>query len=104
MSETYYETGDLKERAIYEEGKLVSKVEFYADGRKRFELDLSDARQMEGNPEVGIGKLYWANGNIKYEWHMTGLDPIGFKKSYNRDGSLRQALYYDENNELIEQR
>jgi antitoxin component YwqK of YwqJK toxin-antitoxin module len=51
---------------------------------------------------VGIGKLYWPNGKLKYEWHLTRRDPIGYKKSYNKEGELRHAVFYDEFNNQIE--
>jgi len=101
-STTYYQDGKIKEKAVYERGRMVSSTEYYADGSKRFELDTSDARQLEGDNEAGIGKLYWRNGKLKYEWYMTRRDPIGYKKSYNIDGELRAALYFDENNDPIQ--
>jgi antitoxin component YwqK of YwqJK toxin-antitoxin module len=100
-SATYYQDGKLKETAKFEKGRMVSSIEYYADGSKRFELDTSDARLIEGDREVGVGKLYWPNGQLKYEWYMTRRDPIGYKKSYNREGQLRHATYFDENNEEI---
>ena len=101
-STTYYKTGELKERAFYSKGMLVTKTEFYTDGRPRFEVDYSDSRNLEDKTEVGVGKLYWSNGFLKYEWNLTNRDPIGFKKSYNQDGALRHAVYFDEYNNIVE--
>jgi len=32
---------------------------------------------------------------------MTIIEPVGYKKSYNRDGRLRHADYFDEEGNLI---
>jgi len=101
-STTYYTDGKLKETAKYDSGKLIAKTEYYTDGRKRFEVDYTDSRNLGGDVETGIGKLYYPNEKLKFEWHLTRRDPVGFKKSYNQDGTLRHAAYFDEDNNLIE--
>ena len=104
-STAYFADGKLKETAKYESGKLLAKTEYYEDGSKRFEVDYSDARDLgTDDVEVGIGKLYYEDGKIKFEWQMTRRDPVGFKKSYNQDGTLRYAAFFDENDNMIEEK
>ncbi len=94
-SEIYYKDGRLKAKINYREDKIRSKSEFYADGTLRFEVDYQYARKYENDKEVGVGKLYYSNGNLKYEWNMTLQEAVGFKKSYNPDGQLRHEAYFD---------
>jgi len=102
-STTYYADGKLKETAKYQDGKLVGKIEYYTSGSKRFEVDYSDSRDLGTNDvEVGTGKLYYDNGQMKFEWHLTRRDPVGFKKSYNQDGTLRHVVFIDEENNIID--
>lgn len=98
---TYFETGELLSEANYDSGKLISKREYYADGTLRFEVDHTNVPLYLKGKEVGVGKLYYQNGNMKYEWRMTNNDREGFKKSYNQDGSLRYAAYFDQTGHLI---
>lgn len=103
-STTYFADGRLKETAKYDRGKLVAKTEYYTDGRKRFEVDYTDARDIGDDVETGIGKLYYPNEKLKFEWHLTRRDPVGYKKSYNQDGTLRHTAIYDEENNIIEEK
>ena len=98
---TYYPDGTLKSEAEYFNGDLLSKTEYYPDGKVRFEVDYRNARAYD-DKEVGVGKLYYPNGNLKYEWNITRDRERGFKKSYNRDGTLRAVTYIDEYGNVIE--
>lgn len=99
---TYFEDGSLKSEELFLLGKMYVMKEFYPDGNLRFEVDYSDARLLDGNREVGVGKLYHHNGHLKYEWRLTLSDPVGYRKSYNRDGQLRHADYLDQQGRVIE--
>jgi len=103
VATTYYENEQLKSRAYYRDGRLLTNQEYYNSGSLRFEVDYQEARDYPGDKEVGIGKLYFMNGNIKYEWNMTITQPKGYKKSYSRDGRLRHVDYFDEQGNLIEE-
>lgn len=96
IARVYYEDGQLMSEGEYNSGKLVRNREYYPGGNLRFEVDYTDAREGKSTDEVGIGKLYYPNGQLKYEWYMTRHNPIGYKKSYNQDGSLRAEVYFDE--------
>lgn len=96
LTKTYYSNGQLKSDEVYLNGKLRTIKEYYANGNLRFEGDYRNTRGInKDNTEVGIGKIYNHDGSLKYEWDMTTTHNTGFKKSYNRDGGLRAALYYD---------
>ncbi len=97
----YYADGKVQSEAFYRNGKLRNYKEFYHDGQIRFEQNWEDARPYPGDKEIGIGKLYYPNGKMKFEWNMTLSTDPGFKKSYNTDGSLRAEFYYDLGGNLI---
>jgi len=103
-SRSYYADGKLKAEEQYRLGRLMLKKEYYNDGLLRFEVDYEDARSWGDNKEVGVGKLYHRDGTLKFEWHITRSESPGFKKSYNKDGSLRHAAYYDDFGRLIEEK
>jgi|GEM_PF-3331023 len=102
VSQIHTSSGQLLGEVEYKEGKLVKSTEYYPNGQLRFEVDYTDARgeeeawQYKDFKELGVGKLYYNNGKLKYEWNLTKSDPVGFKKSYNRNGRLRYEEYYDE--------
>ncbi len=99
---TFFEDEQLRSEAYYQYGKLQKNKEFFKDGKVRFEVDYEDAWDYkEGDKEVGIGKLYYSDGTLKYEWNMTKSNPKGFKKTYDRNGELRYEAYYDQFGELI---
>lgn len=100
-SKTYFTGGQLNAEAYYRKGKLLRKKEYYNDGGIRLEINYEDARKDIDAKETGVGKVYYREGTLKYEWHLTNSEKIGFKKSYNQDGELRAAFYFDENGQLM---
>ena len=67
-----------------------------------FEVDYRDARlDMKDEKENGIGRLYYPDGVLKYEWYFTNSGKA-YRKSYNPDGTLRVEFYYDRFGKLIE--
>jgi len=96
-SKTYYKDGFIKEELEYQYGNLIKAKRYYSNGKLRIDVDYSDAREKDGEKEVGEGKLYFKDGTLKYEWRMTNSSPKGYKKSYNKEGKLISALYYDSN-------
>ncbi|MCK5580841.1 MAG: hypothetical protein KAJ18_06165 [Candidatus Omnitrophica bacterium] len=104
LSQTFYENGKIKEKALYEFGRLIWREENYQDGTLRLKVDYSDARAKEGNAEAGIGKLYYKNGNMKYEWHCTYTSELGFRKTYNQKGQLMYEEYFNEDGVVVEKK
>ena len=101
-SRTYFADGRSNIEAYYQWGKLLWKREYYNDGGIRLEVNYEDAREQTGNKERGVGRVYYRDGTIKYEWNLTNSEKIGFKKSYNQDGALRAAFYFDEYGQPVE--
>lgn len=101
LSRTYYEDGWLKMESDYREGAILNSKEYYKNGNLRFEVNYEDARDDKEDSEVGIGKLYFSDGTLRYEWDLTKSKKIGFKKSYNQNGELVYEAYYDADGKLI---
>ncbi len=99
---TYFANGQLSVEAQYQWGKLLRKKEYYNDGNIRLDVNYEDAREQPDKKETGVGKVYYRNGVIKYEWSLTNSEKIGFKKSYSQDGALRAAFYFDEHGQPVE--
>jgi antitoxin component YwqK of YwqJK toxin-antitoxin module len=99
---TYYSDGKLKSESQYTYGELVKNKEYYDNGTVRFEVDYSDAL-LDGGSEVGVGKLYFPNGFLKFEWNLTRTNRGGYKRSYNQDGTLRSETKYDDHGHIIKE-
>jgi antitoxin component YwqK of YwqJK toxin-antitoxin module len=97
----YYKDGALRQEAYYQFGKLVTSREYAHDGSLRMEVDYSDAREYDDGRDVGVGKVYFRDGRIKYEWKLTKTDPVGWQKSYNRTGALTGEVYFDGHGDII---
>lgn len=100
-SRTYFADGRLNVEAYYRHGELSWKKEYYHDGGLRLEVDYQDARPLGGEKETGTGKVYFRDGTLKYEWHFTKSDPTAFRRSYNQNGELTAAFYFDENGQRM---
>lgn len=94
VSLTYCD-GHLRSKAEYRRGKLLWVKEYFHSGVLRSEINYQLARDLGQEKEVGVGKLYYPDGILKYEWDIR-KNREGFKKSYNNNGELRAATYYDE--------
>ena len=86
---------------MYRYGTLQKNKDYYTNGTLRLEVDYTNARNLVDEKEVGIGKLYFQDGTLKYEWDITANNKIGFKKSYNRNGKLRAETYFDSQGVII---
>jgi antitoxin component YwqK of YwqJK toxin-antitoxin module len=100
-SKTYFADGRLNAEAYYRRGELLRKTEYYNDGGIRLEVNYEDARKDTDAKENGVGKVYYRDGTLKYEWHLTNSENVGFKKSYTQDGELRAVVYFDENGQMM---
>ena len=101
---TFFKDGRLKEVSHYNEGKLLITKQYYKDGSLRMEINYEDARPYDNDKEVGIGKVYFKNGVLKYEWNMTNGLKRGFKKAYNEQGRVVSATFFDEFGIIVDQK
>ena len=101
-SQTYFADGQSNIEAYYQWEKLLWKREYYNDGNIRLEVNYEDAREQSDEKERGAGRVYYRDGTIKYEWNLTNSEKVGFKKSYNQNGELRAASYFDEYGQPVE--
>ena len=97
----YYKNEQLKREAYYFDGTLVTNKEYFFDGTLRMEQDFSDAMSITENREVGVGKIYYRNGKIMYEYHLTNKSQGGFNRSYDRNGVIVAENSFDQNGDLI---
>lgn len=97
----YYSNDQLKKETHYDNGKPKLNKEYYFDGTKKMEQDLTDAMWITDNSEVGIGKVYHRSGILRYEWNLTNSSNGGYNRSYNIEGTLTQENIFDQNGELI---
>ena len=97
----YYKDGVLMQESSYLFGRLMTSKEYYHNGVVRMEVDFSDARKYDDGRDVGIGKVYSQDGRVKYEWKLINTDPVGYQKSYNRQGTLTGEVYFDGNGDII---
>jgi antitoxin component YwqK of YwqJK toxin-antitoxin module len=97
----YYEGGALKRESQYRQGELIYNKEYFFDGKLRMEENFEDALYVVQGDEVGDGKIYFRDGTLMYEWHLTNSDPNRYKRSYNKLGELVADDKYNETGELV---
>ncbi|VAW14529.1 hypothetical protein MNBD_BACTEROID05-1145 [hydrothermal vent metagenome] len=100
----YSENGQIKKESFYDDGRLVESKEYYSNGELRFEGDYQDVRENVNDKENGIGKIYYNDGMLKYEWNITSKNKKGFKKAYNRNGELISEIYISENGDVLKEK
>ncbi len=99
---TFFKDGKLRTEEEYRNGQRQIYKEYYNNGQLRLLVDSRDARLSKNDrDEVGIGKLYYPDGILKYEWNLTNSRKVGYKKSYNSDGQVRAETYYDEYGQVM---
>lgn len=94
--------GSLKAESTYQYGKLMTRKEYYSDGTLGMEEDYTDAREYDDGREVGIGKVYYRDGMVQFEWHLTNSDPKGYHRSYDRKGGITGVIYFDKDGNEIQ--
>ena len=97
----YFPSGQLRFEKNYFYGKILNLKEFYVSGPLRMETDYSDALWLSDEDEVGDGKIFFKDGILMYEWHLTAQDPNRYKKMYNYRGDLVEIHYFDANGKLV---
>lgn len=111
----YYESGNLKNSVLYEEGKVVDNAVFYYDNERntihikvRFKDNklVGDYREFyqngqmkasityqEGKPD-GKARYYYPNGNLKMTGRYKEGDRKGKWEIYNAQGKLVREIKY----------
>ena len=104
----HYANGNTRTKADYQKGRLKKRKSYYYNNVLRMEEDYSTARfisRMQSLSEfknVGIGKIYRLDGSLRYEWSAVDDSDEHYTKRYNRGGELIEALYYNDQWELLE--
>lgn len=98
---TYYYDGRLKSEEKYSDGKLLLLKEYYNTGVLRLEVNYENASDAFDQTEVGVGKLYFPSGVLKYEWSFTKNNRTHFRKAYHQNGQVRAEAYYDQNGNAV---
>jgi antitoxin component YwqK of YwqJK toxin-antitoxin module len=91
----YYKNGQMRREAFYKEGKCIKSKEYFSDGILRLEEDLSDALWAGENKNRGMGKTYYRDGTLMYEWSLTNKGNGGYARSYNIKGKLANEKIFD---------
>ncbi len=100
----YYSHGQLKIESQYILGSLETIREYFNDGIIKMEQDLTDALRFSSaadHVETGVGKVYYRDGTLMYEWRLTNQEQGGYKKSYNQDGQVVSLRRFNDKGELI---
>ncbi len=93
---TFYYDGQLKSEEKFGDGTLILSKEYYNTGVLRLEVNYENASDFFDQTEIGVGKLYFPSGVLKYEWSFTKNSKFHFRKAYHRNGQLRVETYYDQ--------
>ncbi len=83
MSKQYTPTGKVLRMEKYENGKIVKAVE-----RPKFDTIQS--------ANIRVDKKYYANGNLKSIRNYKDSLPFGMHIFYNENGTVKQAILYNE--------
>jgi len=97
----YYENGNIRMHKVYFYGKLMKLNEYFIDGQLRMEANYEDALLFTDSVEVGVGKIYFRDGTMMYEWNITNANPTKYTRAYNIKGQPVETKYFDQDGKLI---
>ena len=106
--EEYYGNDQLKKEGEFRNGRLIRRKSFYIDGELRSDEDYTQAGfivnflALSDMKEAGVGKLYRPDGSLKYEWYGVDNAPQNYNKTYNKNGEMIEANYFDAQGALTE--
>ncbi|MDD3375171.1 MAG: hypothetical protein PHY73_05560 [Candidatus Omnitrophica bacterium] len=105
LYQEYYSSGQLRKESEYFLGTMKKNKEYFSDGIMSKQEDFEDALWIpeNKNQETGSGKVYFRDGSLMYEWHLTNQSQGGYTKSYDRNGRLVAVSYFDQDGDLIEE-
>ncbi len=104
----YYGNGQIRTKANYSRGRLMDREGYFLNGTLRMREDYRNTEWVSGLislkkvKDVGVGKIYRADGTLKYEWSFVDDDQRNHTKTYDPAGDLQAADYYDTHGELLE--
>ena len=98
----YYKDGQLAKEIFFKNGAMMTVKEYFFDGTLRMEADYSDALFATKEKNKGMGKIYYRDGSLMYEWCLTNLDDRKFNRSFNTEGKLVEENIFNGNGELVE--
>ena len=91
LSKEYYRSGALKWEVNFKEGKLEGLAkEYYRSGGLKSEINY-----MNGQRE-GLSKRYYISGELRWEVNYKEGEKEGISKEYYRSGGLRNESNYKE--------
>ena len=93
-----------RQRKTFNKEDGISFTEFFAFNRTECK-DINDMRDSDccskvlqnhkkSNPPEGWFRLYWENGNLKYEWYYKGGKQDGISKSWWPSGQIKNIQNY----------
>ncbi len=94
IARTYDNSNLLLRESVYNAGKLVSSKEFYPTGEIRLIANYTNAKQGVNLKEIGVGKIFYRDGSLKYEWRFTNDQTQGTRKAYGKDGQIISEEQY----------
>jgi antitoxin component YwqK of YwqJK toxin-antitoxin module len=97
----YYNEGTLLREAEYRTGQLLKNKDYFIDGKVKLEQDSEDALITLKNRESGIGKTYYRDGTLMFEWNITNHGAERFTRAYNIKGQLVEERQFDKTGQLI---
>jgi antitoxin component YwqK of YwqJK toxin-antitoxin module len=91
----YYESGNLKNSVIYEEGKVINDAVFYYDNERN---TIHIKVRFDDNKIGGEYREYYKNGQIKANINYEAGEPNGIAQYYYPNGNIKMTGRYKEGN------
>jgi antitoxin component YwqK of YwqJK toxin-antitoxin module len=97
----YYDEGKIQREAEYRMGQLMKNKDYFIDGKVKLEQDSEDALMTLKSRESGVGKTYYRDGTVMFEWNITNHGAERFTRAYNIKGQLVEERQFDKTGKLI---
>ncbi|MFC1594217.1 toxin-antitoxin system YwqK family antitoxin [Candidatus Omnitrophota bacterium] len=100
VSRTYFDDDQIWIEEEYRLGKLQTRKRYDRSGTLRLEADYRNGSEKKNNTETGEGRVYFANGKVRYEWKFTSGTQAGYRKTYDQSGTLVFEEHYNADGEI----
>mgnify|MGYP006281872019 CR=1 FL=1 len=102
----FYENGNLKNEMTYRDGMLHGYYKEYNDKGILTSTMLYDKgkiveEDIDDDPEIDIENRYDSEGNLIFSGPYKKGTPIGIHREYNRDGSVKNAIIYNDQGDKV---